>query len=45
MALEVGTRPQVDPHVEKRDEINAMVDKQPDEVAQLLRGWLADRRT
>jgi flagellar M-ring protein FliF len=37
--------PAVDPHAGKRDEINAMVDKQPDEVAQLLRGWLADRRS
>jgi flagellar M-ring protein FliF len=37
--------PVVDPHAGKRDEINAMVDKQPDEVAQLLRGWLADRRS
>jgi flagellar M-ring protein FliF len=37
-------RAEVDVHGQKRDEINAMVDKQPDEVAQLLRGWLADRR-
>jgi flagellar M-ring protein FliF len=42
-ALDAG--PVIDPHAEKRDEINAMVDKQPDEVAQLLRGWLADRRS
>jgi flagellar M-ring protein FliF len=26
-------------------DITTMVDKQPDEVAQLLRGWLADRRS
>jgi flagellar M-ring protein FliF len=29
----------------KRDEIGELVDSQPDEVAQLLRGWLADRRS
>ncbi len=28
-----------------RDEIGALVEAQPDEVAQLLRGWLADRRS
>lgn len=27
-----------------RDEVGELVDQQPDEVAQLLRGWLADRR-
>lgn len=27
-----------------RDEIGQLVERQPDEVAQLLRGWLADRR-
>ena len=27
-----------------RDEISALVERQPEEVAQLLRGWLADRR-
>jgi flagellar M-ring protein FliF len=45
-ALE-GTRGPVepDPSAAKRDEISAMVDRQPDEVAQLLRGWLADRRS
>jgi flagellar M-ring protein FliF len=44
-ALEGGsTPPEIDRHAEKRDEISAMVDRQPDEVAQLLRGWLADRR-
>jgi flagellar M-ring protein FliF len=42
-AIESGPGP--DPHGQKRDEINAMVDKQPEEVAQLLRGWLADRRS
>jgi flagellar M-ring protein FliF len=28
-----------------QDEIATMVERQPDEVAQLLRGWLADRRS
>jgi flagellar M-ring protein FliF len=28
-----------------RDDIGELVDKQPEEVAQLLRGWLADRRS
>jgi flagellar M-ring protein FliF len=28
-----------------QEEIGAMVERQPDEVAQLLRGWLADRRS
>jgi flagellar M-ring protein FliF len=29
---------------ERQREIAALVEKQPEEVAQLLRGWLADRR-
>jgi flagellar M-ring protein FliF len=40
-----GGPAEVDPSAIKRDEISAMVDRQPDEVAQLLRGWLADRRS
>jgi flagellar M-ring protein FliF len=28
-----------------RDEIAAMVERQPEEVAQLLRGWLVDSRS
>ncbi len=28
-----------------RDEVGELVEQQPDEVAQLLRGWLADRRS
>lgn len=28
----------------RRDEVAALVERQPDEVAELLRGWLADRR-
>ena len=27
-----------------QDEVAALVERQPDEIAQLLRGWLADRR-
>jgi flagellar M-ring protein FliF len=46
LALEA---PQVDHEAEERDarqkEIADMVSNQPDEVAQLLRGWLADRRS
>jgi len=41
--------PEVDVEAEERDarqrEIVQMVEKQPEEVAQLLRGWLADRRS
>ena len=41
--------PQVDHEAEEREarqkEIADMVSNQPDEVAQLLRGWLADRRS
>lgn len=29
----------------RRDEVVTLVDNQPDEVAELLRGWLADRRS
>ncbi len=30
--------------VERRHAVHALVERQPDEVAELLRGWLADRR-
>ncbi len=30
--------------VERRQAVHALVERQPDEVAELLRGWLADRR-
>jgi flagellar M-ring protein FliF len=33
------------PAVEARSDVNDLVKSQPDEVAQLLRGWLADRRS
>lgn len=29
----------------RQDDIKSLVERQPDEVAQLLRGWLADRRS
>ena len=29
---------------DRRDALNELIDNQPDEVAELLRGWLADRR-
>jgi flagellar M-ring protein FliF len=45
VAIEPSGGAEADVYGQKRDEINAMVDKQPDEVAQLLRGWLADRRS
>ena len=42
-------RPPVDPHLAQvaaaRDEIGELLEAQPAEVAQLLRGWLADRRS
>ena len=31
-------------HMRRRTTIAGLIDKQPEEVAQLLRGWLADRR-
>jgi flagellar M-ring protein FliF len=44
-ALEAGGRANNGPDIlTRRSEISALVDKQPEEVAQLLRGWLADRR-
>lgn len=32
------------PAQRRKDDVLAMVERQPDEVAELLRGWLADRR-
>ena len=29
----------------RKDDVLALVERQPDEVAELLRGWLADRRS
>jgi flagellar M-ring protein FliF len=36
---------QVDRQAVARQEIGTLIEQQPDEVARLLRGWLADRRT
>ena len=33
-----------DPGVERREVLGDLIDNQPDEVAQLLRSWLGDRR-
>jgi flagellar M-ring protein FliF len=37
--------PARDDRIDRRNEITALVERQPAEVAQLLRGWLADRRS
>jgi flagellar M-ring protein FliF len=48
-ALALEAAAPVDPRVGQlaiaRDEINEMVQNQPEQVAQLLRGWMADRRS
>jgi flagellar M-ring protein FliF len=48
-ALELTAPVPVDSDAERRlvvrEEISDLVERQPDEVAQLLRGWLADRRS
>jgi flagellar M-ring protein FliF len=31
-------------NLQARNEIGQLIEQQPDEVARLLRGWLADRR-
>jgi flagellar M-ring protein FliF len=36
---------QIESQAASRREIGQLIDQQPDEVASLLRGWLADRRT
>ena len=39
-------RPQIEPAVSTVEgEITDLIERQPDEVAQTLRSWLADRRT
>jgi flagellar M-ring protein FliF len=49
MALEITSPVPSDGETERRlvvrEEISELVERQPDEVAQLLRGWLADRRS
>ena len=42
-ALEAASAPAL-PVQRRKDDVLAMVERQPDEVAELLRGWLADRR-
>jgi len=52
LALEAGDRPKLpagtsgleSTRIAVHEDIGALVESQPDEVAQLLRGWLADRR-
>jgi flagellar M-ring protein FliF len=45
-ALEMASSPDIDPVLEgQQREIAAMVERQPDEVAIVLRSWLADQRT
>jgi flagellar M-ring protein FliF len=43
-ALESGTGPTPATPQRRKDDVLALVERQPDEVAELLRGWLADRR-
>jgi flagellar M-ring protein FliF len=45
-AIESGPHPGAAPSMQMRrkDDLVALVERQPDEVAELLRGWLADRR-
>ncbi|GAB3596303.1 flagellar basal-body MS-ring/collar protein FliF [Angustibacter peucedani] len=42
-ALESADAPSSGPN-RRKDDVLALVERQPDEVAELLRGWLADRR-
>lgn len=44
LALEAGPDAESEDREARQREISEMVANQPDEVAQLLRGWLADRR-
>lgn len=47
-ASATAEEPEDDPALrfeDRREVLNELIDNQPDEVAQLLRGWLADRRT
>jgi len=43
-ALEAGSSGSSGEMADRHRELAALVDQQPDEVAQLLRGWLAERR-
>lgn len=45
--LEAGMDPEalaLSEHVKRQQNISSLIERQPEEVAQLLRGWLADRR-
>ena len=44
-AAPIELPPEVAERVQVHSEIVELIDSQPDEVAQLLRGWLADRRS
>jgi flagellar M-ring protein FliF len=43
-ALPVDEREVLPPGPDVKDEVAALVERQPEEIAALLRGWLADRR-
>lgn len=44
-ALGDGDHDQLPPGLTVKDEVAELVERQPEEIAALLRGWLADRRT
>lgn len=43
-AAELAVAPGTDHHPDRREALGDLIDNQPDEVAQLLRSWLGDRR-
>ena len=45
LALESAVTPEDARRLAVQSEVTELVERQPDEVAQLLRGWLADRRS
>jgi flagellar M-ring protein FliF len=45
LALEAAVTPEEARRVAVQAEVSELVERQPDEVAKLLRGWLADRRS
>jgi flagellar M-ring protein FliF len=45
LALESSVSPEEARRVAVQAEVTELVERQPDEVALLLRGWLADRRS
>jgi flagellar M-ring protein FliF len=45
LALEAAVTPEDARRLAVQSEVTELVERQPDEVAQLLRGWLADRRS